>query len=288
MDVNFTIELGYATPFRRALLGLRRKHVVPIDWSSEDWAHFVPEYFRQQAFFSAHTAAAQQLQTYKDFMTDFQTKAIETITRPDGSQATALKAGGRAQFVRDMKERFGGTDDEGGGPMTRLLSTTRTQLIFETQQRQAWGRGQWEEGNDPDILDYFPGVRLVRIGFVAEPREIHQDMIDSRKILRKDDIEGMLAMSDPARVQGGLGTIHAPLAFNSQCDWEDVTRDECVSAGLIGADERVRPPQTALNDHLEASIDRLDPDIRASLVQALGDNAFEDRDLLKFSWEKSK
>jgi hypothetical protein len=263
------IDVSKAAPFRQALAALKKRQPVAVDWSAADWRDFVPPYFRQDAFFSAHTASARMLNSYKTFLDDFLSKAVETVTLPDGTTTIALKAQGRAGFVRDAKEMFGGGPDEGGGRITDLLSTTRTQLIFETNLRMSFGRAQFEEGNLPEILDYFPGQRFIRVGFVQEPRPLHEEHRD--EIHLKDDLAFWLAMNSPDI--GGFDLPYEPFGYNSQMGTEDVDRATCVELGLLDADTQIAPPDVQLREYQKSGIEGMDEGIKQVLLSALGDGA---------------
>ena len=271
-----------SNPFTSAVSAIRTKRVVPVDWSSEDWAQYVPSFFRQQAFFSAHTDAAARLNGYKKYMEDFLEKNLETITTPEGGTVEALKAGGRSQFVSDLKALYGGSADEGTGSIQTLTSTRRAELIFDTQQASAWGRGQWEEGNSPEILDYFPGQRFIRAGFVQVPRELHEQHRD--EVHLKDDLQFWMAMN--SEEIGGFGVPYPPFGYNSQMDVEDVTREDCIALGLIDENTQITPPDRAFNDVLQKSLEDMDPDIKRELLDTMGTSVYVDEQgILKMKGE---
>ena len=260
------------SPFRQAVDYTRGRRVTPLDLSSAEWSSQVPAYFRSQSYFSAHTSAAETLNQYKTFLTDFLEGTTEDIATPGGRSVTALKSGGRSQFVDSVKTLLGGSPDEGAGSVTTKSSTTRAELIFTTNQRQAWGRGQWEEGNSPEILDYFPGARFVRIGFVQEPRPLHEEHRD--EVHLKDDLKFWLAMNSTEI--GGFGVPYEPFGFNSQMGLEDVTREECIALGLIDANTQITPPDRAFNDTIQKSLEDMDPDIKSQLLDVMGSTVYVD------------
>lgn len=156
---------------------------------------------------------------------DFLESKVETFITDSGRHETRLKSGARGQFVSDMKERFGGKGDEGAGRITDTLSTTRLDLVFDTAVKTEWGRAQWVEGNQSDLLAAFPAARFVRIGFVQEPRPIHEAHLG--EVHLKSNVKFWLSMN--TKEDGGFETPYPPFGFNSQCDWEDVPFEEALA-----------------------------------------------------------
>lgn len=264
--------------FDEAVQKLGTKRIIARDLSSDQWSN-VAVGLRDAAFWSAHVTEARMVQDFKNGVTDFIEKNLEDVTLDDGTKTTQIKMGGRAQFVRDMKEKYGGKADEGGGPITDKTSTSRLQLIFDVQMKSAYGFGQWQEGNNPVLLDAFPAARFIRIGYVQEPRPLHET--NKGQVRLKSDLEFWLAMNSSAI--GGFEVPWPPFGFNSQMDLEDVSRAEAEAMGLIAPGEQITPPDMAFDEHLEASVKGLDPDVREALVKKLGkENVEVDGDRVKW------
>lgn len=230
------------------------------DWAAESDA------IRQSSFFSAWVGIADILQTEKQHLLDFLTAAREPVTLPDGTESTTLKAGSRAKFVADMKERFGWGPDDGGGSVRDKTSTTRLELIYTTKTHQSYGFGQYQEGSAPDIVDAFPAARFVRFGFVQEPREYHEQHRDEVRL--KSDIEFWVSMNDPD--MGGFGVPYPPFGYNSQMGMIDVSRAEAEDLGLIAPGEPAQMPMLSFVEKLSHSVAGLDEEARAALVEQMG------------------
>src|SRR5579884_3765474 len=84
--------------------------------TSEEWSQ-LPLALRERAFFSAQVENVRFLQRARDFITDYMSHSVETL--PDGN--TALKAGSRQQFIKDMQDFAIG---EGMGPLDAADSGT--------------------------------------------------------------------------------------------------------------------------------------------------------------------
>ncbi len=266
------MQFARPIPFKEALDKLGQKTVVASGLSSEEWSRKVPTGLRDRAFFSARVESAQFLQRSKDLLGDWLSSAREEITLPDGSKTTALKTGGRADFVEQAR-RF--AEEEGLGPLAPgdkgtlkdITSQKRLELIFNVQTQSAHDFGEWKQGQDPTLLDEFPAQRFVREVDVKHPRIIHQQ--NEGVVRLKTDLDFWMAMNSPSI--GGFGVPYGPWGFNSGMGVEDVDRDEAEQLGLISADERVDPVDTEFNDELKASTEGLDPDVVQFLKDSFGD-----------------
>ena len=230
------------------------------DWASEALG------VRESSFFSSWVTSTNILSAEKQHLVDLLTGARQLVTLEDGTETTALKAGSRAKFVADMKEKFGWGPDEGAGSVRDKGSTTRLELIYTTKTRQAYGYAQFQEGNDPDLLDAFPAARFVRGGFVQEPRQYHEDHRDEVRL--KSDIAFWVSMNDPE--QGGFGVPYPPFGYNSQMDMIDVPRAEAEELGLLEPGQKAESPMLDFTDQLSHSVGGLTEEERTALVEQLG------------------
>lgn len=260
------MEFTTPLPFSEALQKLLERGVMPSALSSAEWRE-VEVAIRERAFLSSRVESARLLQAMKDYLGDFMAGAR--------MENGGLKAQGRAEFVADMRalairEGLGRVDEKTGkiDPVIRendlrdIRSSRRLQLIFDTQTESAHEYGFWKQGQDPDILWVYPAQRFIRIRPVMIPRFYHQ--AEEGTIRRKDDLEFWLDMNRDFNVPWG------PWGFASGMGVEDVDREEAVAAGVLRADEVVRPIEQTFNNGLSAGIRDLDGGLAAALARITG------------------
>ena len=265
------MEFVQPIPFKEALDKIGSRSPVGAMLRSDQWAR-VPTAIREKAFFSATIEDARFLEETKGLITSFLESARETVTGPDGKERRALKVGSRAEFIDQARtfaiERgLGPLDPEDAGTIRDIQSEQRLALIFDTQTKAANDHGYWKQGQDPDVLDEFPAQRFIRVLDVKTPRQRHQEF--EGEVRLKSDLEFWLSLNDPA--DGGFGVPWGPWGFNSGMDVEDVDRAEAESLGLLEPGEKVEPVERDLNDHLEAGIRSLSPEMSDWLQSKLGD-----------------
>lgn len=257
-------------PFMEAIRFLLEKEQLPADWDAEMWQDQEPD-FQTKAFFSARVENARFLDRSQGLIFDYMAKVRETIVQPDGTVVTALKVGGREQFVKRMRDfmitegmakhhEFKDVDQK---DITDIRSLARLRLIFDTNVRQAYGFGQWKQGMTPAALKAFPAARLIRDRGVKEPRPRHQANLG--EVLLKSDPRW--ADFHNAREIGGFGVPWGPYGFNSGVTQEDVSKATARKQGLDV--DSVSPQPAKVTDGTEASTKKMDPDIKAKLLAEL-------------------
>ncbi|HMJ88988.1 MAG TPA: hypothetical protein VK530_04195 [Candidatus Acidoferrum sp.] len=266
--------------FTEAIEKLDSQSPIASRLNTEQW-RTLPAALRENAFFSATIENARFLQKGRDFIGDFLSGARETL--PNGD--TMLKAGSRAEFVKQMQDfaiqnGMGPLDPKDEGTLTDIRSETRLSLIFNTKTAQAKEHGYWKQGMDPDVLDEFPASRFIREVETTTPRAIHQQ--NEGVVRLKTDVDFWTAMNSPSI--GGFGVPWPPFGFNSGMGLEDCDRDEAERLGLISPGERLRPVEREFNDKLEASAMHLDEDMRAKLKEEFGDQIDIEDDRVR--WKK--
>lgn len=241
-------------PFQEALDKLGRKTVITAPLTSAEWSE-VPTALRERAFFSSRVENGRFLQRGQDLINDFLASSRETL--PDGQ--TALKLGGRARFVEQMREfaiKEGMADlvpPEDRGGLKDITSQKRLELIFNTQVKQADDFGYRKQGMDPDVLDAYPAQRFIRVVDVQEPRSWHAQFED--KVFLKTSPIWKAINQD-------FGVPWGPWGWGCGHDVEDVDRDETESLGLLKPGEAVAPPPPEdFNDNLKASTDGIEPEL---------------------------
>jgi hypothetical protein len=144
-----------------------------------------------------------------------------------------------------------------------IRSAERLRLIFDTNVRQAYGFGNWKQGQTPAALRAFPAARLIRERDVMEPRPRHAAHLGEVRL--KND--PWWADYINAEEIGGFGVPWGPYGFRSGCNQEDVPRSEAKALGL--AVNSVLPDRKELNDGLKASTKGMDPAVKARLRESL-------------------
>ncbi|MCW5558167.1 MAG: hypothetical protein KIT22_10100 [Verrucomicrobiae bacterium] len=247
--------------FEEAIEKLGKRSVVGSALRSDQWSS-LPTAIREGSFFSATIEDVRFLQEGKDLLGAFLRNSREKVVGPDGKTRLALKAGGRAQFIENVREfamerGLGPLDPADEGTIKDITSEQRLALIFDTQTKAANDYGYWKQGQDPDILDEFPAQRFIRVAEVKSPRERHVQFEGAVRL--KIDLEFWLSMNDPAF--GGFGVPWGPWGFNSGMDVEDVDRAEAEALGLLEPGEKVEPVERELTDTLAAGVRSLDPEM---------------------------
>jgi hypothetical protein len=257
--------------FAEAIRFLLDKEDVPAEWDAAAWQKQEAD-FRTRSFFSAKVENARFLDRAHGLLFDYMAKTTEQVEQPDGTVKVALKTAGREHFVKRMRDfmiaegmakpdEFAGVDQT---DIEDIRSVSRLRLIFDTNVRQSYGFGQWQQGMNPAVLRAFPAARLIRERGVSEPRPRHQAHLGD--VMLKTDPRWANFHNDP--LIGGFGVPWGPYGFNSGVTQEDVTRSEARKLGLdvknIGT-----PPGGKITDGLRASVRTMDPAVKRKLVDEL-------------------
>ncbi|HJE13684.1 MAG TPA: hypothetical protein K8U90_07145 [Akkermansia muciniphila] len=266
-------------PFWQALSYLEGKEAVASAMTTAEWQR-MPVAVRVKSLFSATLTSAKAAQEITDYLTGF--VRGEKAVNDKGKEYHVYQ--GRAEFVANMRERmleegFGKVLHDGtldpeihDNDLRDLRGCRRLQLIFDTQTEQAASFAQWQEGQDPDVLDVYPCQRFIRVRPVHTPRPYHDDAIG--EVRRKDDLAFWIGLNRDFRLPWG------PWGFNSGCGVEDVDRDESEALGVIKPTDKVRSIKKDFLDGLEESVRGLDDKTRRWIqaqmenrVRFLGDTA---------------
>lgn len=263
------MEFVTAQPFEEAIRKLGARTPIGSILTSAEWRR-VPTWLRERAFFSATIENTRFLDRAQKFLLDFLKRTTATNERGE----VYLKAGGRAQFVKEMQEfaiREGMTplDPEVKHTLRDITSVGRLELIFDTNIKSAHDYGNWKIRQDPEILDAFPAQRFIRVAAVIKPRPRHEE--NRNEVRRTDDLDFWLSMNDPQI--GGFGVPWGPWGFNSGMDVEAVSRSESDELGLTKPGETIPSVEGKLNDQLQASTQGLDKRLVNFLKIAFGDQA---------------
>lgn len=129
---------------------------LPTSMSSGELAAEWDAKIRAQAFFSARVAQGHVLDKLRE--------VSDAFSRGEIGQAEA----------RTILKRFLRAEglDDGSAGLKNLASTARLNLILEQNARMAAAVGQYQEGMDPDIKDFFPCWKYIGSS-AANPRDSH-------------------------------------------------------------------------------------------------------------------
>jgi hypothetical protein len=250
-------------PFTEAVDKLDSKTVVGSGLNSEQWSN-VPLALRERGFFSSQIESVRFLQRGRDSLADFLQGNRETL---DNGQ-TALKTGSRADFIKQMQdfaiaEGMGPLDPADEGSIKDIRTERRLGLIFDVQTRQAQDYGYWKQGMDVDVLNAYPAQRFIRETPVKEPRDYHQ--LHENEVQLKTNLGFWMALNHDFKVPWG------PWGWGCGHTVEDVDRAEAVRIGLLKPDQEVKPADLDFNEKLQASVQNIDPDLKAQLKEQFGD-----------------
>jgi len=266
-------------PFEEAIQKLSQKQLVTSGLDTEGW-RLVPTGLRDRAFFSSRVESARFLQRGRDALGDFLKGATEELPQPDGSVATALKTGSRADFVKQMQdfaisENMGPLDVEDVGTIKDIRTERRLGLIYDVQTRSAQDYGYWKQGMDADVLDAFPAQRFIRERESKEPRAWHT--AHEGEVHLKSDLGFWKGLNHDFGVPWG------PWGWGCGHDVEDVDREEAEALGLIAPGEEVSPVEQNFNEGLQASVEGLDPDMVDYLRSSFGEQVRVEEGVAKWA-----
>src|ERR1039457_5414553 len=126
-------------PFQEALDAANVRSLLPTTGTSSDLSNLSSE-IKQRAMFSATTESGELLQKYSDL--------VDKILDGTIGQTQARVA------IKSLLAEMGyqpNPDQEGS--IQDLSSTSRIDLVLETNVDSARGYGQWAQGQQADVLD---------------------------------------------------------------------------------------------------------------------------------------
>ena len=257
--------LTVSQPFTEAVSFLADKTPKGSPFNSAQWTAQGAD-VRVKSFFSAGIESTRFLERGQTLLDDFLTKSVEEVTDSKGNKSTKLKVGSRADFVRKMREfqlREGmATEKDFKGTQTDIKNITklsRLQLIFDTNIRQSFGFGRWQQSMHPAVLDAFPASRFVRLPGSVMKRPRHLASEDEVRL--KTDIAYWAQYQNGADI-GGFEVPYAPFGFNSNMTTRDVTRKVAERLGLIKKGQRITQAEPErLTDKVQADLEDVDPKI---------------------------
>lgn len=240
-------------PFAEAIESNVVRTLLPTDLRTRELAALPPELLAR-ARFSAGVAEAGFLQQIDD--------VIGAATRGEISRAE-----GRAR-LKDYLGAFG-DDTIDQTDLTDVRSDARIGLIIDTNLGQSFGRGQYLQANQADVLDQWPAQELVRVvdsrekrGWAERWQQAGGEFFGERMIALK----GAPIWSRISRFR----QPYPPFDFNSGMDVDDIDRDEAEEIGLLAPGEPVPPVSVdGFNADLQATPAVRADWLRSGLAEAL-------------------
>ncbi len=250
-------------PFEEAIKYRKLQKILPTTAGSYELSQLPPE-IRERALFSARTSSAAYLAKMQALLTEATSYAARAARGETAMDAATIRI-----ELRKQLEAEGYIPPKGKrGTLQDLSSDRRLNLIIDTQMKQNQGWAQHQVQNDPDILDAFPCLELVRIGARKVPRVWSERWVRAggklyggRMIARKD-----------APIWASIsrfGNPYPPFDFNSGMGVREIDRPTAESLGAIKRSTIVQPTETPLNNEVVAS---LPPDISPELKTAIEDS----------------
>jgi hypothetical protein len=249
-------------PFIEALALSRSRTALPTSLGSRELLD-LDAVVRRQAFFSAKTMETRLLDGYMETLDNL--LSPRTVTREvDGVLREVTEgidpATARLQ-IKELQQRLGlrtGLEDTAGG-ITDLASDARIDLVLKTNTEMMQGFGQMVQQQDPDALDAFPALELVRFEdrdkerdwsarWLAAARESGDSAAveawgnTQRMVARKTSpVWDALGNGAGGYESDALGNPYPPFAFNSGMGVLELSREEAVELGLVSELEALTP-----------------------------------------------
>lgn len=243
--------------FREAVKHLQAKKLLPTNLSSVELSQQLSAATRRQSFFSAEN-------TLEEALADIKSK-VQSIVNPQqvlrpGATHTVTEGFNPASARAAIAQLFhdlGYAPEEGtAGSLKDLSSALRIDLVIKTNVQLAHGAGRFVQQNaDPDVLDLWPALELVRFEDRAEPRDWKQRWRIAAQVAADPraaaalGLHGRMAALKSSGIwqalgdgAGGytdtLGNPYPPFAFNSGMWTEELDREESEALGLLQKGQR--------------------------------------------------
>lgn len=250
------MQFSQPTSFREAVRQLAAKRVMPTTLTSAELSQ-VDRQVMRTAFTSAQTTIEGLLDRYKSGVASIVNpeqvmRPGEPLTVTEGFNPASLRT-----FIKGYLGEIGYAPEAGAeGTLTDLSSDKRIDLVVRTNTQLAHGAGRFvQENADPEVVDLWPALELVRFEERKDPRDWEQRwtiaaqtagdpaalacLVNEGRMAALKSSEIWQALGDGA---GGymdtLGNPYPPFAFNSGMWTEEVSRDEAVDLGLLEEGEK--------------------------------------------------
>lgn len=267
------LSLTQPQPLAAAVQAVSSKTPVGSAMRTRDWETKTTAGIREQAFYSAGVESVRVLSEMQD--------GIGKIL----AEVRSAKHGGyemdRGKFIRDIQQRatelgLRNTDPKKRGTLEDFGSEKRLKLILEQQIGAAQAKAYWEQGNDPDLLDAFPALRLIRVRSSKVKRDWKERWSEAANGVGWTGVarngEWVALKDSPIWTKlSRFERPYPPFDFNSGMGVEEVAREDAEALGLIAPGQKLENPASAWKQELEASVKTLKPDMVNQLRKLFGD-----------------
>jgi hypothetical protein len=254
-------------PFAEALASRAVKRILPTTAGSAELEKLAPE-IRERALFSARTANAGYLAKMDRLLTNLVDPIAARGTVPGRMSAMSPKEL-RAELRKELAAQGYIAPDGKAGTLQDLSSDSRLELITNMQVMEAHSYGQFVLQNDPDSIDDAPCLELVRGEQRKEPRDWQERWVRAggsltagRMIARKDDPIWTAI--------NRFGRPYAPFDYGSGMVTREIFRGEAERLGVIKRSDTIKPDTRRLNDSVQMSLPKGNPELTAEVIKAFG------------------
>jgi hypothetical protein len=224
-------SLGYDAPLFGEAVEAReaRGTLLPTKLDTAGLAKLAPE-VRERLTFSAKVEDMRVLEQIR--------KSADALVEGSGDRATERLA------LKQLLVQIGYKPLPGEeGTLQDLSSEKRLNLILDMNKQMAEGYGQWQQRQDPALLDQWPAQEFLRVS----PRDVPRKNWPARFTAAGGLVTAggrMIALknSDVWTSLSRFGLPYPPFDFASGMGVRDVDRDEAMKLGLIDRDTQI-PPQ---------------------------------------------
>lgn len=245
---------------------------VSTPLTSAEISSHIPQALRDASIFSARTV-------YASHISDTQSDIAQAL---EGRMSAAQVRG--LMKLRLRRLGYAPSESEAGG-LTDLSSDTRTSLIVTQQMQRASSYARWRSGQDPAVLDAFPGQELYRAGSPKVPRDWTARWDAARASLGSATSAtpastGFYALkNDPIWTAiSRFGTPFPPFDFGSSMRVRNVGRRRCRTLGLLDDPALAETLLTPARDPMDGSASvssaaGMDPALVQAWASAFGPRA---------------
>ena len=278
--------LSAPATFEQALADRAVRALLPTSLGSAELAR-LESVGRRHAVFSARVPYARHLSVLD--------RIVQMIVAPERGPdgASPRKPGeymnearARALLRASLADLGYEPDPSAAGGIRDLASEARIKLQIETNVAMARGYGQAVIANDSDVIDEFPGWRLLP-SIARKPRGDAWWRARWRDAGLPGPFDGgdfVALKSDPGWSKlSRFGNPYPPFDFGSTRRVEDVDRDLCERYGLIRADEPARPADILAPSRLQAEMPRPSEALRQRILAAFPGAKFDNGVLVQLA-----
>jgi hypothetical protein len=262
--------------FTEALQDRDVRALLPTSLTSEEIMALDPM-IRKHGVFSAKVEDARHLTVLDNIIA----MVLDPERNPDGSKRQPgqyMNEARARELLRANLEQLGYEPAEGEeGGIKDLRSEQRIRMQLDYPVSFARNFGHSKQMNDPDILDEFPGQRLLP-SYAEEPRgdQWWEARWKAAGLPGPFGSDFVALKSDPGWQRLSIfGYPYPPFAWGSKREVEDVDRETCEAYGLIAPGDTPDPMDLGESNPLVATLPDGSPDLMAAILKQFPEASFE-------------